>query len=71
MRCGCPVKDVPWMTCPEGLWIEEHRLVEGEWVHPDDKPTDPEGEAYCRRTDGACSGRACWACVPNFFEETA
>lgn len=69
MSAGCNVRD-DGRPGPCGLFLDEHRLRDGVWVHPDEPPADPEGEAYCHRTDNACSGRACWVCQPNFFEET-
>lgn len=53
-RAGCHVTDDPG-TCPQGLDISEHRLVEGAWIHPvgmdvngrwiyDEDPTDERTE---------------------------
>jgi hypothetical protein len=47
--------------CRAGLWDDEHRLVDGQWVHPDWYDDADEGD-YCHRTDDACTGRSCWVC---------
>lgn len=36
---GCNVRDDMTM-CPMGLFLDEHVLVDGEWIHPDEVEGD-------------------------------
>lgn len=64
-----------------GVDLRHHRLRNGSFVHPvlsdngwwveppmDDD--DPEGRAFCTRSDVACTGRSCWVCRGDTFTTT-